>query len=194
MRTGSAERKTGETSVAVEIRLEGDRSRHIDTGIGFLDHMLDLMGKQGFFGLDVLCKGDLYVDAHHTVEDTGIVFGQALARALGDKAGIRRYGSCFLPMDETLVLAALDISGRPYLHFEAELPNVLCGQMEAQLAEEFFRAVSVHSGLTLHIKLFHGRNTHHILEAMFKGFGRALGDAAQLDPRVEGVPSTKGIL
>ena len=155
MRTGSAERKTGETSVAVEIRLEGDRSRHIDTGIGFLDHMLDLMGKQGFFGLDVLCKGDLYVDAHHTVEDTGIVFGQA---------------------------------------FEAELPNVLCGQMEAQLAEEFFRAVSVHSGLTLHIKLFHGRNTHHILEAMFKGFGRALGDAAQLDPRVEGVPSTKGIL
>ena len=194
MRTGSAERKTGETSVAVEIRLEGDRSRHIDTGIGFLDHMLDLMGKQGFFGLDVLCKGDLYVDAHHTVEDTGIVFGQALARALGDKAGIRRYGSCFLPMDETLVLAALDISGRPYLHFEAELPNVLSGQMEAQLAEEFFRAVSVHSGLTLHIKLFHGRNTHHILEAMFKGFGRALGDAAQLDPRVEGVPSTKGIL
>ena len=178
MRTGSAERKTGETSVAVEIRLEGDRSRHIDTGIGFLDHMLDLMGKQGFFGLDVLCKGDLYVDAHHTVEDTGIVFGQALARALGDKAGIRRYGSCFLPMDETLVLAALDISGRPYLHFEAELPNVLCGQMEAQLAEEFFRAVSAHSGLTLHIKLFHGRNTHHILEAMFKGFGRALGDAA----------------
>jgi len=194
MRTGSAERKTGETTVAVEIRLEGDKSRRIDTGIGFFDHMLDLMGKQGFFGLDVRCKGDLYVDAHHTVEDVGIVFGQALARALGDKAGIRRYGSCFLPMDETLVLAALDISGRPYLHFEAELPNVLCGQMEAQLAEEFFRAVSVHSGLTLHIRLFHGRNTHHILEAMFKGFGRALGDAAQLDPRVEGVPSTKGVL
>lgn len=195
MRKGSIERKTGETYVAAEIRLDGDKARRIDTGVAFFDHMLDLMSKQGFFGLDMRCKGDIEVDAHHTVEDAGIVFGQALAQALGNKAGIRRYGSCILPMDEVLVLVALDISGRPYLHFEADLPNVMCGQMEAQLAEEFFRAVSVHAGITLHIKLFHGKNTHHILEGMFKGFGRALGDAAAIDPRTEGaIPSTKGML
>lgn len=195
MRTGEKNRITKETAISVRISLDGDREREIDTGIAFFDHMLDAMAKQGFFGLKVHCQGDLEVDSHHTVEDTGIVFGQALAEAVGDKAGIFRFGNFMLPMDEVLALVALDFSGRPFFCFDADLPQgIYCGQMEAQLAEEFFRAVAMAAGLTLHIKVLSGKNAHHILEALFKGFGRALAQAVAFDERVEGIPSTKGAL
>ena len=180
-RTGSLARKTGETDIFVSLDLDGEGVSQIDTGIGFFDHMLSAV------------QGDLAVDGHHTVEDTGIVFGAALAQALGDKKGIRRVGSCFLPMDESLAFCALDISGRPYLAFDAAFPAEMCGGYASELTEEFFRAVSVSSGITLHLKA-EGRNTHHMIEALYKAFARALRDAAALDPRVKGVPSTKGVL
>ena len=163
------------------------------SGIGFFDHMLSAVAKHGLFDLTVRVKGDLEVDGHHTVEDTGIVLGAAIAQALGDKKGIRRVGSCFMPMDESLSFCALDISGRPYLEYEAERPAPMCGDYASELCEEFFRAVAVAAGLTLHLKTT-GRNTHHMIEAMYKAFARALRDAAAIDPRVKGVPSTKGVL
>lgn len=195
MRTGNCIRDTNETQIAVTVRLDGGTQRNISTGIGFFDHMLDLMAAHGFMDMDIQCKGDLHIDAHHTVEDLGIVLGKALKQAIGDKVGIRRYASCYLPMDETLVLVALDLSGRPYLHYETSIPaGSFVGEMDAQLFEEFFRAMSVHAGITLHIQLLHGRNIHHILEAVCKGFGRALADAMQIDSRTKGIPSTKGDL
>ena len=193
MRIGEQARKTGETDIFVSIQLDGEGNADVHSGIGFFDHMLSAVAKHGLFDLTVRVKGDLEVDGHHTVEDTGIVLGAAIARALGDKKGICRVGSCFMPMDESLSFCALDISGRPYLEYEAELPAPMCGDYASELCEEFFRAVAVAAGLTLHLKTT-GRNTHHMIEAMYKAFARALRDAAAIDPRVKGVPSTKGVL
>ncbi|HOM02365.1 MAG TPA: imidazoleglycerol-phosphate dehydratase HisB [Acetivibrio sp.] len=193
-RKSEISRKTGETDITLSINIDGSGKGNITTGVGFLDHMLNLFAKHGLFDLDVKAKGDLEVDAHHTVEDVGIVFGQAIKQALGEKKSIRRYGSSFVPMDETLVLVALDISGRPYLVFDAELKCERLGNMETELVEEFFRAVAFNAGITLHIKALYGSNTHHIIEAMFKAFGRALDDATREDDRIKGVMSTKGIL
>ncbi len=193
MRHGEQARRTGETDIFVSIDLDGTGEAQVDTGIGFFDHMLLSFARHGLFDLTVKVKGDLQVDGHHTVEDTGIVLGAAIKQALGDKKGIRRVGSCFLPMDESLSFCALDISGRPFLEFEAALPAPQCGAYASELCEEFFRAVVVASGLTVHLKTT-GRNTHHMIEAMYKSFARALRDAAAIDPRVKGVPSTKGVL
>lgn len=192
-RIGQQARKTGETDIQVVIDLDGEGKADIATGIGFFDHMLCAVAKHGLFDLTVKVQGDLEVDGHHTVEDTGIVLGAAIAQALGDKKGIRRVGSCFMPMDESLSFCALDISGRPFLQYEADLPAPMCGGYASELCEEFFRAVAVSAGLTVHLKTT-GRNTHHMIEAMYKAFARALRDAVALDPRVKGVPSTKGVL
>lgn len=193
-RFASLERITGETAIKAAWQLDGSGQSQIDTGIGFFDHMLILFSKHGLFDLTVTAKGDVYVDGHHTVEDTGIVLGQALAQALGDKAGIRRYGTAFVPMDEALAMVSLDISGRPFLVFEAALPSEQVGQFDSELTEEFLRAFSVHAGLTLHVRLLSGKNTHHIIEAIFKALGRALDEATRQDDRIKGVMSTKGML
>ena len=192
-RTAQISRKTKETDITVKLDLDAAPKAEIDTGIGFLDHMLTALAVHGGFYLYVKCVGDLYVDPHHTTEDIGIVLGQAFREALGDKSGIMRYGNAFIPMDESLAFCALDISGRPYLEYEAELPAPMCGDYASELCEEFFRAVAVAAGLTLHLKTT-GRNTHHMIEAMYKAFALALRDAAAIDPRVKGVPSTKGVL
>ena len=189
----SLERNTAETKISLSIDLDGTGKYQVDTGCGFLNHMLELFARHGRFDLTLKCDGDTQVDYHHTTEDIGIAMGQAILEALGDKKGIRRVGSCFMPMDESLSFCALDISGRPYLEYEAELPAPMCGDYASELCEEFFRAVAVAAGLTLHLKTT-GRNTHHMIEAMYKAFARALRDAASIDPRVKGVPSTKGVL
>lgn len=195
MRKALVQRETKETKIQLELCLDGQNKRSISTGIGFFDHMLDLMAAHGFMDLTVQCEGDIYIDAHHTVEDIGLALGRAIAEAVGDKKGIRRYASCFLPMDEALLLVALDLSGRPYLSYDVDISaGVWVGTMDAQLFEEFFRAVAVQAGITLHIKMCSGKNIHHIIEGIFKGFGRALADAVQIDPRVQGIPSTKGKL
>jgi len=193
-RTATVERVTGETAVTVSLNLDGSGQTQVATGIGFFDHMLILLGKHGLFDLVIEAKGDLFVDGHHTVEDTGIVLGQALAKTLGDKSGIKRYGTSYVPMDEALAIVSLDISGRPYLVFDAVLPSERVGQFDSELAEEFFRALSIHAGLTLHVRLLSGKNTHHIIEAMFKALGRALNEATRQDDRIKGVMSTKGML
>jgi len=184
-------RKTGETDITLSINIDGSGKSNISTGVGFFDHMLNLFAKHGLFDLDVKAKGDLEIDAHHTVEDVGIVLGQAIKQALGEKKSIRRYGSSFVPMDEALVLVALDLSGRPYLVFDAELKCEKLGNMETELVEEFFRAVAFNAGITLHVKALYGSNTHHIIEAMFKAFGRALDDATRKDDRIEGLCQLK---
>ena len=194
-RKATVERKTLETQVALILSLDGTGQADVRTGIGFLDHMLTLLAKHGFLDLTVRAQGDLDVDSHHTVEDVGIVLGDALARALGAKEGIHRYGNCFLPMDETLAQVCLDCSGRPFLVFDAQIPKARLGAFDAEMAEEFFRAVAVHAGLTLHIRILYGANVHHQIEAIFKAFGRALGAACATDPRIQGeTPSTKGVL
>ena len=193
-RTASVERLTGETAIKAVLNIDGAGRAQVQTGLGFFDHMLILFGKHGLFDLTVEANGDLEVDGHHTVEDTGIVLGQALAKALGDKAGIKRYGTAFVPMDEALAMVSLDISGRPYLVFDAVLPAERVGQFDSELTEEFLRALSVHAGLTLHVRLLAGKNTHHIIEAIFKALGRALDEATRQDDRIQGVMSTKGIL
>lgn len=193
-RKSQISRKTGETDINLSLKLDGSGKSNIDTGVGFLDHMLDLFTRHGLFELEVSAKGDIHVDAHHTVEDVGIVLGQAIKEALGDKKSIKRYGSCFVPMDETLALVAMDLSGRPFLVFDASLPARKLGTMETELVEEFFRAVAFNADMNLHIKLLHGYNTHHIIEAIFKAFGRALDQAVMIDDRIEGVMSTKGSL
>ncbi|SCM78947.1 Imidazoleglycerol-phosphate dehydratase [uncultured Sporomusa sp.] len=193
-RTASIERVTGETAVKVALTLDGSGQTAVATGIGFFDHMLILLGKHGLFDLTVTVKGDLEVDGHHTVEDTGIVLGQALAKALGDKTGIKRYGTAFVPMDEALAMVSLDISGRPYLVFDAVLPGERVGQFDSELTEEFLRALSLHAGLTLHVRLLSGKNTHHMIEAIFKALGRALDEATRQDDRIQGVMSTKGMI
>lgn len=187
-------RKTAETNITAELELDGSGRAEITTGIGFFDHMLTLWTKHGLFNLTVKADGDLAVDGHHTVEDTAIVLGQCLAKALGDKAGIRRYGTAYVPMDEALAMVSLDISGRPYLVFEDILPRVQIGGFDAELVEEFLRALSVHTGLTLHVRLLAGKNAHHMVEAIFKALGRALDEATRKDERIVGVMSTKGIL
>jgi imidazoleglycerol-phosphate dehydratase len=193
-RTAQIARKTAETDIALSLNLDGSGKAEVSTGVGFFDHMLTHIAKHGLFDLSVKCQGDTHIDAHHTVEDVGICFGKALGQALGDKAGIRRFGDCTLPMDETLATAAVDLSGRPFLVWRADVPLETLGTFSSQLAEEFWRAVSSAGVLTLHVQLHHGRNTHHVVEAIFKACARALRAAVEPDPRATGVPSTKGIL
>ena len=188
------DRATTETRIHLTLDLDGSGQSEIATGIGFFDHMLTHLARHGLFDLHVKADGDLHIDAHHTVEDVGICFGKALVQALGDKAGIRRYGSSTLPMDETLVTSAVDLSGRPFLVWKAEVANETLGTFHSSLAEEFWRAVSSVGAFNLHVLLHHGRNTHHITEAIFKATARALRQAVEPDPRVVGIPSTKGVL
>ena len=194
-RTAEIARKTKETDITVKINLDGNGTYDIDTGIGFFDHMLTALSKHSGIDMDIKCKGDLEVDAHHSVEDVGIVLGQAVAEALGDKAGIRRFGSCAVPMDEALGKAIIDVSGRPFIVFEAEFTADKCGELDTQLFEEFFRSFAYNAGITLHISAPYGVNDHHKAEAMFKALARSLRMATENDPRFEGqIVSTKGTL
>ncbi len=195
MRIGQINRKTQETDIQLSLEVDGKGTFDIRTGCGFLDHMLQLFSRHGRFDLSVKCKGDGHVDDHHTVEDIGICLGQAFRSALGDKQGIRRYGSMMLPMDETLILCALDISGRTYLNFDVEIPAQKVGNFDTELVKEFMLAFSREMGLTLHLKMMAGENCHHIIEACFKALGRALKEAAAIDPEYANeIPSTKGVL
>ena len=194
-RSASRDRTTKETSISISIDIDGPEGKvSARTGLPFFDHMLDQIGRHGGFDLVIDATGDLHVDGHHTVEDVGIVFGQALDEALGDRAGIRRYGSALVPMDESLAECAIDISGRPYCDFSADLPTVSIAGFDSELAEEFFRAVANSAKLTLHIWVRSGTNAHHMIEASFKAFARALRVAVSIDPEESGVPSTKGTL
>ncbi len=193
-RKAKIERRTAETEIQLEIDLDGTGQSQIRTGVGFLDHMLVLLAKHGALDLTVTARGDLHVDQHHTVEDVGICLGQALRQALGDKAGIRRYGHFTLPMEETLVTTALDLSGRYFLVFQAEFPTPKIGDFDSELVEDFWQATAANALCNLHILLHHGRNSHHISEAIFKSAARALRMAVERDPRAGGVPSTKGTL
>ncbi len=185
-------RKTKETDINMEFVIDGTGKAQIETGIGFFNHMLESFVRHGFFDMKLSVKGDLYVDSHHTVEDTGIVLGQAIKSALGDKQGIKRYGSFILPMDETLILCAIDLSGRPYLAFDLDLTIDRVGYLETELIREFFYAISYSAGMNLHIKKLNGENNHHIIEAAFKAFSKALDEACTIDERIQGVLSTKG--
>jgi len=191
--TAEIERKTKETEVSLRLDLDGGEAS-ASTGVGFLDHMLDLLARHGRLGMKLEAQGDLETGAHHTTEDVGIVLGQAIDRALGDRAGIRRYGFATVPMDEALAECAIDISGRPLTVFEAELPEVTIAGFDAELAEEFFRAVASNAKMTLHVRVRYGSNAHHMIEAAFKAFARALRQAVSVDPDETGVPSTKGTL
>ncbi len=193
-RSAIVERKTKETDIILDFALDGDGTAQIDTGIGFFDHMLEGFARHGFFNLECKVTGDLQVDGHHTVEDTGIVLGQAIAQAVGDKKGIRRYGFFLLPMDDALVLCAIDLGGRPYLNFECEFTTDRVGYLDTELVREFFYAVSCNAGMNLHIKLLSGSNNHHIIEAIFKAFAKALDMAVGMEPRLKDVLSTKGTL
>ena len=193
-RTATLKRTTKETDIEISFDIDGAGEANVGSGIGFFDHMLILFAKHGLFSLTVKAQGDLVIDGHHTVEDIGIVLGQALAKAAGDKAGIRRYGHVYVPMDEAPVLVVVDFSGRPFLAFDAELGQGRIGEFDVELTEEFLRAVAVNAGLTLHVKLLAGKNRHHIVEAIFKALGRALSQSLERDPRVQGVPSSKGML
>ena len=193
-RIGSCTRNTKETQISITICLDGQGNNHINTGIPFFDHMLDGFARHGLFDLDVDVKGDLHVDCHHTVEDTGIVLGQAIAKALGDKAGIKRYGSFLLPMDETLALCAIDLSGRPYLKYTAEFTSERIGGLDTEMIREFFYAVSYSAAMNLHLRIIDEGNHHHMAEALFKAFGKALDLAVMKEPRIQGVWSTKGSL
>lgn len=195
MRSADIRRKTAETEIELKLNLDGTGRGTIQTGVGFMDHMLTLFARHGRFDLDVICRGDTQVDDHHSVEDIGIVLGSAIAKALGDKRGVRRYGSMLLPMDEALVLCALDLSGRSCLRLTADIPAQKIGTFDTELVEEFFLAVTRSAGMTLHIRQMDGTNSHHIVEAMFKAFGRALSEAVSLDARLgDEIPSTKGVL
>ena len=194
MRQAALTRQTAETRIEVEIALDGTGRCDAATGVGFFDHMLDQIARHALVDLRVRAEGDLHIDDHHTVEDTGIALGQALAQALGDKRGIRRYGECHLPMDDALVRAALDLSGRPWLAWEVPMPAAKVGAFDTELAREFFQALATHGGITLHVDGLRGVNTHHVVEAAFKAVARALRMAIEPDPRREGVPSTKGAL
>lgn len=187
-------RDTKETKIYMELNLDGSGQTSLDTGIGFFDHMLDGFARHGFFDLTVKVEGDLEVDSHHTIEDTGIVLGTAIREALGDKKGICRFGDRVLPMDETLVLCAVDLSGRPYLNFDVNFTVPKTGDMDTEMAREFFYAVIYAAGMNLHLKLLDGTNNHHIMEGVFKSFGKALDEAVQQDERIQGVLSTKGSL
>lgn len=194
MRTSLIERNTNETVIKLELNIDGIGKHNIFTDIGFFDHMLTQISKHGFLDLFVNVEGDVDVDCHHTVEDVGIVLGQGIEEALGDKEGIKRYGHAIIPMDEALVLCAIDLSGRSYFNFDGEFTNPRIGEMDTEMIPEFFRALCTNAGMNLHFKVLYGKNNHHIAEAMFKAFGRALDEAASIDPRIEGVMSTKGML
>jgi len=193
-RTAEVKRHTGETKIELRVDLDGSGRADLVTGIGFFDHMLTLLARHSLIDLTVRAEGDLHVDSHHTVEDVGICLGQALTRALGDKAGIRRYGSVTLPMDEVLVTSAIDLSGRPFCVWNADIPIETLGTFNAPLAEEFWRAVSSSGTFNLHVLLHYGKNTHHIVEGIFKATARALRQAVEADSRMTGIPSTKGVL
>ena len=193
-RTADYVRKTKQTDISLHLNLHGTGSSSIHTGIGFFDHMLDGFARHGLFDLKVNVAGDLAVDCHHTIEDTGIVLGNAIKEAVGDKKGIRRYGSCILPMDETLVLCAVDLSGRPYLVFDGEFTTDRVGYMDTEMVKEFFYAISYTAGMNLHIRVLSSGNNHHMIEAMFKAFAKALDQATVIDPRITDILSTKGSL
>ncbi|HBF35544.1 TPA: imidazoleglycerol-phosphate dehydratase HisB [Candidatus Sumerlaeota bacterium] len=193
-RTATIKRETKETQLTVEINLDGEGVFQGGVGVPFFEHMLDLLAKHGLLDLKITGKGDTHIDPHHTVEDTGIVLGKALAEALGDKKGITRYGTAYIPMDETLARCTMDICARPYLHFDVAVANERIGDFDSELTEEFFRAVAMNAGITLHLELLYGKNSHHVVEALFKAFARALRQAVSNDPRMTGVPSTKGAL
>jgi imidazoleglycerol-phosphate dehydratase len=195
MRTATVSRQTAETKISVEINLDGTGSYDNQTGVGFFDHMLDQLARHSLIDMKIRATGDLHIDDHHTVEDTGIALGKALAEALGDKRGIRRYGECHLPMDEAQLRAALDLSGRPYLVWNVEMPAAKIGSFDTELVREFFTAFAVNGGITLHVDKLHGFNAHHIAEAAFKAVARALRAAVETDPRkADAIPSTKGAL
>jgi len=195
MRSATITRKTAETDISATVALDGTGSYDNQTGVGFFDHMLDQLARHSLIDITVRCEGDLHIDDHHTVEDVGIALGQALRDALGDKRGIRRYGACLLPMDDALVRAALDLSGRPYLVWNMDLPTARIGTFDTELVREFFQALSTHSGMTLHVDALHGINSHHMAEAAFKAVARALREAVETDPRKsDAIPSTKGTL
>lgn len=193
-RSVELKRITAETSISIKLDLDGQGEFKGSSGIGFFDHMLNLLAHHSGFNISLEAKGDLEVDGHHTVEDIGIVLGQALAQTLGDKAGIRRYGHMLLPMDEALLMLALDLSGRPFLSYDVPLLSAKVGNFDTELVEEFVRALVTNGGLTLHVKLLAGKNTHHIIEAVFKGLGRVLRTAVAYDEKAQGIPSTKGML
>jgi imidazoleglycerol-phosphate dehydratase len=193
-RQGSVERKTGETDVKLTFNVDGSGTSVIDTPVPFLNHMLDLFTKHGHFDLTLKADGDVEVDDHHTAEDIGICLGQALKAALGDKAGIRRYGNAFVPMDEAMAQVSIDISNRPHLEYRAEYPSQTVGDFSVELVHEFLWKFALEARITLHVIVHYGRNTHHMIEAVFKALGRALDEATSHDPRVKGVPSTKGVL
>ena len=193
-RIAQIQRKTKETDIQVKLNLDGSGNSVINTGIGFFNHMLEGFSKHGFFDLNLNCEGDLAVDCHHTIEDCGIVLGNAIREALGDKSGIKRFGSCILPMDESLVLCAIDLSGRPYLVFDGEFTTEKIGYMDTEMVKEFFYAISYSAGMNLHIKVLAPGNNHHMAEAMFKAFARALDEAVSRDPRVPGILSKNGRL
>lgn len=194
MRSATVERNTKETKIKMTLNIDGTGTCKSETGVGFFDHMLDGFARHGLFDLDVKVDGDLFVDCHHTIEDTGIVLGNAIKEAVGDKKGIKRYGSCILPMDEALVLCAIDLSGRPYYVSDAVFTADKCGDMDLEMVKEFFYAVSYSAGMNLHFKVLSGSNNHHIVEAMFKAFAKALDSATMFDERIVGVLSTKETL
>ncbi|MEW6183508.1 MAG: imidazoleglycerol-phosphate dehydratase HisB [Bacillota bacterium] len=194
MRKASFTRQTSETAVKVTLNIDGEGRSTVKTGVGFFEHMLHLFSRFSLWDLDVAAEGDLKVDAHHTVEDVGIALGQAFSKAIGTKQGIRRFGYAVVPMDEALALVAVDISGRAHVALSADFPATRVGDFDTELVLEFFRAFAYNAGVTMHLNVLSGRNTHHIIEALFKASGRAMGDAASFDPRAKGVPSTKGTL
>ena len=194
MRTSKVERNTKETQIVCELNLDGSGTAKVDAGVGFLDHMLNSFARHGFFDLTLSVKGDLFVDCHHTIEDTGIVLGQAIKEAVGNKEGIKRYGSSLLPMDETLVLCAIDLSGRPYLNFDMTFTAERVGYYDTEMVKEFFYAVSYTAGMNLHLKQMDGSNNHHLIEAAYKAFAKALDEATMAEPRLTGTLSTKGTL
>lgn len=193
-RQTTVERKTKETQLTLEIALDGTGQFKGKIGVPFLEHMLDLLARHGLLDLKITGTGDTHVDPHHTVEDLGIVLGKGIAQALGDKAGIARFGSAYVPMEETLARCVVDVCGRPFLYYKADIEKERIGDYEVELTEDFFRSVAMNAGLTLHVELLYGKNSHHAIEAMFKAFARALRQAIERDPRVRGVPSTKGVL
>lgn len=195
MRSGTVTRRTNETDIAVSVALDGSGKANIATGVGFLDHMLDLLARHALFDLEVKVDGDLHIDQHHSVEDSAIALGQAFVAALGDKKGIKRYAHCLLPMDETLTRVAMDISGRPFLVFNTRFPTEKIGVFDTELVREWFQAFAINAGITLHVETLYGDNSHHIAESCFKGLARALREAVAQDPREAGrIPSTKGTL
>lgn len=193
-RVATIKRETKETKIDITINIDGSGKSVLSTGIGFFDHMLTHIARHGFFDLEITSVGDLHIDCHHSIEDIGIVLGKCIREAIGDKVGIKRYGSCILPMDETLVLCAVDLSGRPYLNFDVDFTMERLGGMDLEMVREFFMAIAVHAGMNLHIKLLDGTNNHHIVEGVFKAFGNALDQATLYDERIVGTRSTKGML